>query len=158
MMSKELPLLCQTHSIDTMMLKDIDGQIRTYRNNNKRNKELITSCQLCYQEYTRQWGMHHSSHHSSHPIKSEVFLWNINTQLFYIPKSGKEESSKSSNKQRWCKGSTTTTSTICRTGSKYLCHHDKPYIEHQILSLSGKHRPTHHLHPVGQCLPFNKKS
>ena len=70
-----------------MALEDADGQEGTDADNHQWHKQLITTRQLSYQEDTRQWGVHHSRHHTRHTHQGEVLFRNINTDLVHVPKA-----------------------------------------------------------------------
>ena len=81
------------------MLEDVDGKIGADGHDNQWNEKLIATCQFCNEENTRQRCMHHCCHHCCHTIKSKVLLRNIHTELLHIPETGKEETTKATDKQ-----------------------------------------------------------
>ena len=102
--------------------------------------------------------MHNCCHNCCHTIKRKILFRNILAYLLDIPKSGKKEASKSANKQRWRKRTTTTTSPISCTGGKNLCQCYQSNIQQQELCLPCKHRTSQHLIPIGFAITFYKKA
>ena len=85
MVGHKTSLLSQSHTIDTMRLKDIDGQVARHGNNHQRHKQIIATGNLSNEEDTRQRSMHHTRHHTSHTQQGEVLLRYIDTNLVHIP-------------------------------------------------------------------------
>ena len=100
--------------------------------------------------------MHNTSHHRRHSQHSEVLLWNVNTYLFHIPHSGKEETSDGTDEQRWCESTAAATATVCSRRCEHLSGEYKENIEHQPPAVTGKDRVVHHLSPVSLGLSIKK--
>ena len=60
LVSDELTFARQTHGIDTVRLKNIDGHIADGRHNHQWHKQFVTACQLCNEEDTGERCMHHA--------------------------------------------------------------------------------------------------
>ena len=56
----ELTFARQTHGIDTVRLKNIDGHIADGRHNHQWHKQFVTARQLCNEEDTGERCMHHA--------------------------------------------------------------------------------------------------
>lgn len=111
-MGEKFTFSCQTKRINTMTFEDTDGEKGTDTYNHQRYKELIATCEFGNQEDTCEWCMHYTSHYSCHSHQSEVLLRNVDSYLILIPESGEKESCKTSNKEGWGEGTTTSACTI----------------------------------------------
>ena len=78
MMRKKFPLFCQTDSIYTVMLEDINSKVGTDGHDDQWNEKLISPRQFGNEEDASQRCMHDGSHDGGHAIKREVLLRNIN--------------------------------------------------------------------------------
>ena len=87
MVSQQLSLTGQTIAIDAVRLKDNDGEIGTDTDNHQRHEHRIATRQFGNQEDTRQWGMHHTRHHTSHSQQGKVLLRHIDPDLIDIPQT-----------------------------------------------------------------------
>ena len=149
MMGYKLPRTRQTYAINAMLFKDVYREIAANAHNHQGDKKLIAARQFCDEEDACQRCLHHTGHHTSHAHQSKILLGNINTQLIVIPNASKKESRKAANKQRWRKGSATTSSSIGGRCGKNLKQYDQAHIENKVFAMSIKHRPIHHLPPIG---------
>ena len=87
MVGHQTSLLGQTHTIDAVRFKDVDGEIGRHRDNHQRHEEIVATGNLSDEEDTRQWGVHHTRHHSRHSQQGKVLLRHVDTYLVHIPQT-----------------------------------------------------------------------
>ena len=87
MVSHQSSLLSQTHAIDAVRLENVNRKIGRYRDYHQRHEEIVATGNLCDEENTCQWGMHHTRHHTSHSQQGKVLLWHIDTNLVDVPQT-----------------------------------------------------------------------
>ena len=72
LMREELALLCQAERVDTVGHEDADRGEGGQRHEHQWQEEVVPARELCDEENTRQWGVHHASDQPCHTEQDVV--------------------------------------------------------------------------------------
>ena len=132
-----------------MRLEDADSHHRHDTHNHQWHEHVVAVRNLGDEEDTREWGVHHASHHASHAEQRVVLLRYIYAHLIHVPQTREEEPRESSHEERRCERTTATATAVCGCRGECLCQYYQRNEQYEPLAVAREHRVVQQFVPVG---------
>ncbi len=140
----------ETHGIDAVRLKGMDGEIGGCRDNHERDEEVITAREFCNEEDACERCVENAAHHARHAQKCVVRRWNVDAKrLELVPKGGKHKARNAAEEKAGRKRTAATATAVGGCGREDLDDENEDEIENEVFAASVEERVIHDAHGIG---------